>query len=123
MNRPSYIFFCREEYTSDQGVLTGVAPSAVKKSLKSASHQMTRPFMSSTEWTSLGIDRLIEEISGVIYADMRKASMVIPYDQGQISSYLCEKCKVHKMEYQNEGTYFEAELTAADYNRLEKYFV
>ena len=70
-----------------------------------------------------GIDRLIEEISGVIYADMRKASMVIPYDQGQISSYLCEKCKVHKMEYQNEGTYFEAELTAADYNRLEKYFV
>ena len=70
-----------------------------------------------------GIDQLIDEISSIIYADMRKASMVIPYDQGQISSYLCEKCRIHRMEYQNEGTYFEADLTAADYNRLEKYFV
>ncbi len=70
-----------------------------------------------------GIDQLIDEISSIIYADMRRAKIMVPYDQGQISSYLCEKCKIHSMEYKDEGTYFEVDLNTADYNRLGKYFV
>ena len=50
-----------------------------------------------------GIDELIEAVGSVIYADLRTAELLIPYAQGQISSYLCEKCTVHRMDYRDEG--------------------
>ena len=70
-----------------------------------------------------GIDELIEAVGSVIYADLRTAELLIPYAQGQISSYLCEKCTVHRMDYRDEGTYFSVDLNTADYNRLTPYFI
>lgn len=70
-----------------------------------------------------GMEELIEGISSVIYADLRTAELMIPYDKGQISSYLCEKCRVHEMDYRGEGTYFKVDLNTADYNRLGQYFI
>ena len=69
------------------------------------------------------IDELIEAVGSVIYADLRTAELLIPYAQGQISSYLCEKCTVHRMDYRDEGTYFSVDLNTADYNRLTPYFI
>ena len=71
----------------------------------------------------IGIDELLEAVSGVIYSNLRRIALKIPYDQGQLSSYFMEKCSVHKMEYQEDGIYFEVDLNAADYNRLAKYAV
>ncbi len=68
--------------------------------------------------TGQGIDRLIEAVSEIIYADMQTAELLIPYDQGKISSYLCEKCTVHQMEYRDNGTYFRVDLNIADFSRL-----
>ena len=45
----------------------------------------------------------------------------MPYTRGDISSYLCEKARVLEMEYKENGTWFEAELKAADYQRLKEY--
>ena len=73
--------------------------------------------------TGQGIDRLIEAVSDVIYADMQTAELLIPYDQGKISSYLCEKCTVHQMEYRDNGTYFRVDLNIADFSRLVRYLV
>ncbi len=68
-----------------------------------------------------GIDELIDEISAIIFSNMKRAELIIPYDKGNISSYLCENCTVHEMEYRAEGTYFSVDLSVADFERLKSY--
>lgn len=69
------------------------------------------------------IDRLIELIKNKIFSDMVRVQMVIPYTRGDISSYLCERARVLAVEYKENGTWFDAELKAADYQRLKEYEV
>jgi len=70
-----------------------------------------------------GLDELTEVIKNAVFSDMRMAKMLIPYDKGSVTSYLMEKCSVARVEYVASGTYIEAELNPADYNRLADYFV
>ena len=67
------------------------------------------------------IDELIELIKRKIFKDMVKVQLLVPYTRGDISSYLCENARVLGMEYKESGTWFEAELKAADYQRLKEY--
>ena len=67
------------------------------------------------------IDELIELIKSKIFKDMVKVQLLVPYTRGDISSYLCEKARVLEMEYKENGTWFEAELKASDYQRLKEY--
>ena len=69
------------------------------------------------------IDRLIELIKNKIFSDMVRVQMVIPYTRGDISSYLCERSRVLAVEYKENGTWFDAELKAADYQRFKEYEV
>ena len=69
------------------------------------------------------IDELLEKIKQSIFKDEVSARLLIPYAKGVVSSYLCEKAKVNVMEYREDGTYFEVELKAADYQRLKEYEV
>ena len=68
-------------------------------------------------------DELLEKIKQNIFKDEVSARLLIPYAKGDVSSYLCEKAKVNVMEYREDGTYFEVELKAADYQRLKEYEV
>lgn len=67
------------------------------------------------------IDELIELIKNKIFKDMVRVQLLVPYTRGDISSYLCEKARVFGMEYKDNGTWFDAELKAADYQRLKEY--
>lgn len=67
------------------------------------------------------MDQLMEMIKDRIFASRVHANLLIPYDRGDISSYLCEKAVVINMDYREDGTFFEVELEQADYNRLKKY--
>lgn len=69
------------------------------------------------------IDELLEKIKQSIFKDEVSARLLIPYAKGDVSSYLCEKAKVNVMEYREDGTYFEVEMKAADYQRLKEYEV
>ncbi|MPN63699.1 GTPase HflX [bioreactor metagenome] len=66
-------------------------------------------------------DRIIEIIKKKLFSDRITTKLLIPYDRGDISSYLCEKAKVISIDYVEEGTAFEVELMEADYNRLKEY--
>lgn len=70
-----------------------------------------------------GMDELTERICSELFSDRINAQLLIPYDKGNISSYLCEKCKVIEMEYRNDGTFFEAELSKEDYGRFRDYLI
>lgn len=67
------------------------------------------------------IDELIELIKSKIFKDMVRVQLLVPYTRGDISSYLCEKARVFGMEYKDNGTWFDAELKASDYQRLKEY--
>ena len=67
------------------------------------------------------MDQLMEMIKERIFASRIRANLLIPYNRGDISSYLCEKAVVLNMDYREDGTFFEVELAEADYNRLKKY--
>ena len=67
------------------------------------------------------IEELVELIKNKIFKDMVRTQLLVPYTRGDISSYLCEKARVLDMEYKENGTWFEAELKAADYQMLKEY--
>lgn len=66
---------------------------------------------------------LTEIIRKNVFADLKRAALLIPYEKGSVTSYLMEKCSVSRVEYTGTGTYIEAELEEADYNRLAEYFI
>lgn len=65
--------------------------------------------------------QLLDIVRDRIFGSNVTAELLIPYDRGDISSYLCEKAAVQEMDYRENGTYFKVELNQADYNRLRKY--
>ncbi len=66
-------------------------------------------------------ERIIEIIKEKLFSNRILTKLLIPYDRGDISSYLCEKAKVISIDYVESGTEFEVELMEADYNRLKEY--
>lgn len=67
------------------------------------------------------MDELIEMIKAKLYSDRIRASLLIPYDRGDIASYLRDRYRIEHSEYLSEGTYLEAELSLEDFNRLESF--
>lgn len=67
------------------------------------------------------IEALLETIKQKIFKDEVSAKLLVPYTKGDVSSYLCEKAKIDRMEYRESGTFFEAVLKASDYQRLREY--
>lgn len=71
--------------------------------------------------TGEGFDVLMDKIREALFGDMQLVKLVIPYDRGDLSAYLCQKIKPQRMEYKAEGTCFEILLDGADRNRMAEY--
>lgn len=67
------------------------------------------------------VDELLDKIREKLFASRVRAQLLIPYSRGELSSYLCDKATVFSMDYKEEGTLFQVELSQADYNRLKEY--
>ncbi|MEG0073320.1 MAG: GTPase HflX [Clostridia bacterium] len=70
-----------------------------------------------------GIDELISMISKEIFSDYIKCRMLIPYDKGNITSYLNEVATITGTDYLEEGTLISLELKEADYKKYIEYIV
>lgn len=73
--------------------------------------------------TGYNFEKLTDIIVEKLFADRRIVEMVIPFDKGQIVSYLCEKYEVLNLEYLPEGTKIKVELSESDLNRYESYII
>lgn len=71
----------------------------------------------------MNIDYLISKIEEKIFGDYVNARFLIPYDRGDISSYICSEAVVKLMDYKETGTYFEVSIKNSDYQRFKKYEV
>ncbi len=68
-----------------------------------------------------GTDELMEMVKEKIFAGMVQAKLLIPFSRGDILSYLCDKSSVSVMNYVENGTIVEVELSQADYGRYREY--
>lgn len=71
----------------------------------------------------INIDGLIAKIEEKIFGDYVNAQFLIPYDRGDISSYLCSEATVNVMYYKESGTFFSVSIKNSDYQRFKKYEV
>lgn len=69
------------------------------------------------------IDTLIDSIKSHIFKHYVKASFLIPYDRGNIISYLNEHAHVYETEYLENGTLITVECSENDAKRLAEYKV
>ena len=71
--------------------------------------------------TGEGFEELLQIIKDEIYSDLQTVELLIPYERGDIVSYLNDKIKPQITDYRAEGTYLKIDLGEADRSRLEKY--
>lgn len=70
-----------------------------------------------------GMDALFGMILQNLYAGCREAAFLIPYDKGQIVSYLCENTEVLEQNYEENGIYLVVDCPEADRAKYEAYIV
>ncbi len=66
-------------------------------------------------------DKLAELIKSRIFSDRVRTRLLIPFDRGEVVSYLCGRATVFSMVYTGEGTVLDAEMSQEDYGRYKKY--
>lgn len=69
------------------------------------------------------IDALIDCIKGHIFNHYIKATFLIPYDRGNLVSYLNEAATIFETEYTDNGTLITVECSQHDFERLAEYTV
>lgn len=70
---------------------------------------------------SAGLDELIELISDKLFGGYCEAEFLIPYESGQIMSYLMERALIRHTEYREDGIYIKASCSKEDYSRYAAY--
>jgi GTP-binding protein HflX len=73
--------------------------------------------------TGENIDILFERIKAQLFSGLRDARLLIPYDRGDVVSWLSDRTSVLSREYAEDGVLMEAKLSAADFGRLSAFIV
>ncbi|WP_249660719.1 GTPase HflX [Lysinibacillus fusiformis] len=71
----------------------------------------------------VGLEELIQLVRQHIFSHYVKCEMLIPYDQGNIVSYLNEHASVSNTAYEEGGTLLSLEVKEADYAKYQQYVV
>jgi len=67
------------------------------------------------------IDALVDMIKDKLFGERLPAALLVPFARGDVSSYLCNKYQVANMEYREDGTYLEAELSQEDFQKYQEF--
>jgi GTPase len=70
-----------------------------------------------------GLDELIELIKKRIFEQYITCKLLIPFDRGDIVSFLNSKANVKNTEYDEEGTLITVEMDISERTKVEKYIV
>ncbi len=71
----------------------------------------------------IGMDELIDEILKRVYSGHRECRLLLPYDRGDLFSYLKEHANVIESSYEADGIHVTAECGEADMGRLGAYII
>jgi len=73
--------------------------------------------------TGDGFDALRRVIKEKLFPDLKTVSLMLPFDRGDLVSYICGKVKPEEIKYTENGTLIRAELGYADRSRLKEFIV
>ena len=73
--------------------------------------------------TGYNMDQLIERVRKIVFSDIVRVKMLLPFSEGQVYSYLCDKHNVISTEYIEEGTLIEVEIDQRDLGRYQSFVV
>lgn len=73
--------------------------------------------------TGENINVLVEKIREEIFGGRVEMTLLIPYQRGDITSYLCENAQIFSMEYEEEGTLLHGKLEREDALRYGSFAV
>lgn len=73
--------------------------------------------------TGENVELLVEKIKENIFGSRVEMSLMIPYDRGDISSYLCENAQVDSIGYENEGILIKGKFSAEYAQKYSRYMV
>lgn len=71
----------------------------------------------------VGLEELVQLIRQHIFSHYVTCDMLIPYDQGNVVSYLNENASVFNTAYEEGGTLLSLEVKAADYAKYQHYVI
>jgi len=69
----------------------------------------------------IGFLELVNILTKQLFSTYRKCQLLIPFDQGQILSYLKDNTSILGISYVETGTLVEADLSEADFGRYRDY--
>lgn len=71
----------------------------------------------------IGISELVEQIRRQIFKDYIRCTMLVPYDQGTVVSYLNEHANIIETSYEEEGTKLYMECRLSDYGKYKQFVI
>lgn len=80
-----------------------------------------RIFISAKQ--KIGLSELTDMITAKLFQNHVSCSMLIPYDQGGVTSYLNENAEILSTEYLPEGTKITLNLKKSDYNKYNRFVI
>lgn len=69
----------------------------------------------------INLDKLVKLIENKLTEDSYEVNLLLPYDKGQIFSYLSDKYPIDKFEYTDEGIDLLVSLDEVDFNIYKEY--
>ncbi len=69
----------------------------------------------------IGMEELAQMILEKVYADHVECEFLIPYDKGNVVSYLCSNATVWVQDYREEGVYMKVECHRQDAEKYKMY--
>ena len=71
--------------------------------------------------TGENMELLLSSVKEKIFGKRIHAVLLIPYDRGAVTSYLCENAEIISMEYEAEGTLIEGRFDRNDYEKYKSF--
>ncbi|MDO4486186.1 MAG: GTPase HflX [Bacillota bacterium] len=71
--------------------------------------------------TGENVDQLVQKIKEKVFGSRIEAYMLVPYDKGAVTSYLCENSEIISMEYKENGTLIHGRFAGEDFGKYQKY--
>lgn len=71
----------------------------------------------------INLDNLLALIEEKLPYNLIKAEYIIPYDKGDVVSFLHRNGRIFNEEYREEGTYMEVEVDEEVYNKSKEYII
>ncbi len=105
-------------YIVAQNKIDKLMPDELKKK-----YNVGEDYVDISALTGKGIDELIEKIEEKLFKDAKEVTLLIPFAEGAIASYLLEKTRVKEQEYVENGLLITTFLIPKDISKYKEFIV